>query len=159
MNDTPIDWLAHYAAVKARIAAGRPRPPAPPRRAPDPVPELPPRPALPPLPMATPRVILPKPSFSARALRKQRVAEAAARQTMTPEQLADLCDDILANHSISWATLVGHGQAASYIRPRLEVYRRLIDRGWSYSAIARACQRDHTSIMYYIEKWGQYDKA
>jgi chromosomal replication initiation ATPase DnaA len=44
--------------------------------------------------------------------------------------------------------------------PRAEVYKRLLDLGWSYSAIGKACGRDHSTIMYYVRRWSdKHDKA
>lgn len=156
--DTDRDWIAHYAAVKARIAAGRPRPPAPPTPAPEPVPAIQ---ALPMIRLNAPKRQTPPkpraPRASTRQARKDRVAARAARYSLTREQIVDMCADITTRHGVTWKDVTGSGQAAHYIRPRLEIYRRLLDLGWSYSAIGRACNRDHTTIIYYIEKWGKTD--
>jgi chromosomal replication initiation ATPase DnaA len=146
------DWIAHYAAVKARIAAGRPRPPAPPAPAPEPVP------AIQALPMVRLKAPQPKPRApraSVRQARKDRAAARAARYSMTQEQIKTMCADILAAHEATWLTVTGRSTSAALIRPRLEIYRRLLALGWSYSAIGRACNRDHTTIIYYVEKWGK----
>jgi chromosomal replication initiation ATPase DnaA len=152
---TDRDWIAHYAAVKARIAAGRPRPPAPPTPAPEPVP------AIQALPMARARAPQAKPHAprpSVRQARKDRVAAHAARYSMTQEQIETMCADILAAHEATWLTVTGRSTSGALIRPRLEIYRRLLALGWSYSAIGRACNRDHTTIIYYVEKWGKTDE-
>jgi len=149
------DWIAHYAAVKARIAVGRPRPLAPPAPAPEPVPAiqaLPTARARP--PQAKPRA----PRASVRQARKDRVAPHAARYSLTQEQIETLCADILAAHGATWLTVTGRSTSGALIRPRLEIYRRLLALGWSYSAIGRACNRDHTTIIYYVEKWGKTDE-
>jgi chromosomal replication initiation ATPase DnaA len=153
--DTDRDWIAHYAAVKARIAVGRPRPPAPPTPAPEPVP------VIQALPMARARPTQAKPRApraSTRQARKDRVAARAARYSLTQEQIVDLCADITTRHGVTWQAVTGRSTSAALIRPRLEIYRRLLDLGWSYSAIGRACNRDHTTIIYYIEKWGKTDE-
>lgn len=180
MTDQPVDarreWAAHYAAVKARIAAGRmpvqtkppapvvivrpvinrPPPPKTPARAPgEPPPPIPwTRAELEALPRAKPR---PYQTREKRALRKlererQRDAHVAAVATLS-ERFADL----LERHGVTWRELTGASQAKTLIRPRLEVYRALFADGWSASAIGKACNRDHTSILYYIRKWGQHD--
>jgi chromosomal replication initiation ATPase DnaA len=149
------DWIAHYAAVKARIAAGRPRPTAPPAPAPEPVP------AIQALPMVRLKAPQPKPRApraSARQARKDRAAARAARYSLTQEQIKTMCADILTAHDVTWLTVTGRSTSAALIRPRLEIYRRLLALGWSYSAIGRACNRDHTTIIYYVEKWGKTDE-
>jgi chromosomal replication initiation ATPase DnaA len=76
---------------------------------------------------------------------------------MTQEQIETMCADILTAHGATWLTVTGRSTSGALIRPRLEIYRRLLALGWSYSAIGRACNRDHTSIIYYVEKWGKTD--
>jgi hypothetical protein len=150
------DWIAHYAAVKARIAAGRPRPTAPPA----PAPASEPVPAIQALPTARARLPQAKsqaPRASTRQARKDRVAAHAARYSLTQEQIETMCADILAAHDATWLTVTGRSTSAALIWPRLEIYRRLLALGWSYSAIGRACNRDHTTIIYYVEKWGKTD--
>ena len=172
MTDARHAWAAHYAAVKARIAAGRPRLQAPapaPAPVPNPAPALPEPPALKlykteshavwlaPKELAVLATLKAKKRISVKQKKAMTARERRERQTMSQQELENLCADILTAHSISWMALVGRGQAAAYLRPRLEVYRRLLNLGWSYSAIGRACQRDHSSIMYYIQKWGITD--
>jgi hypothetical protein len=149
------DWIAHYAAVKARIAVGRPRPPAaPPAPAPEPVPAIQ---ALPTARARPPQAKSQAPRASNRQARKDRVAAHAARYSLTQEQIETMCADILTAHDVTWLTVTGRSTSAALIRPRLEIYRRLLALGWSYSAIGRACNRDHTTIIYYIGKWGKTD--
>ena len=149
------DWIAHYAAVKARIAVGRPRPPAPPTPAPEPVPVIQ---ALPTARARPPQAKPQAPRPSGRQARKDRVAAHAARYSLTQEQIEILCADILTAHEATWLTVTGRSTSGALIRPRLEIYRRLLALGWSYSAIGRACNRDHTTIIYYVEKWGKTDE-
>ena len=81
-----------------------------------------------------------------------------SRYRLTQEQLAELCADITAAHKTTWLVLVGRSPGAAHLRPRLEVYRRLLALGWSYTAIGKACGRDHSTIMYYIRRWGTTDE-
>ena len=177
MTDARHAWAAHYAAVKARIATGqRPGAAAPP--APPPAPPAPPAPA--PAPPEDPPVLyktdtawikltraehaaLPHvkeraAKLSDKAARRARMDERMSRYRLTQEQLAELCADITAAHRTTWLVLVGRSPAAVHLRPRLEVYRRLLAMGWSYTAIGKACGRDHSTIMYYIRRWGTTDE-
>ena len=169
-------WADHYAAVRARIAQGRApahvKPPKPvaivrlvidrapppktPARAPrEPPPPLPlPTETLAALPRAKPRVHLSKDKRELRKLEAQQQKEAHATAVAAlPERFAELLD----RHQVTWKAIRGASQSVSYIRPRLEIYRALLADGWSYSAIARACNRDHSSIIHYIQKWGTHD--
>jgi hypothetical protein len=65
---------------------------------------------------------------------------------MTQEQIETMCADILTAHGATWLTVTGRSTSGA-----------LLALGWSYSAIGRACNRDHTSIIYYVEKWGKTD--
>ena len=176
MTDADRDWFAHYAAVKARIATGQ-RPGA----ATPPAPSAPP--ATPPAPPATPedppvlyrtdtawirltraeRAALPHvkeraAKLAGKAARRARMDARMASYRLTQEQLAELCADITAAHKTTWLVLVGRSPAAVHLRPRLEVYRRLLALGWTYSAIGKACGRDHSTVMYYIRRWGTTDE-
>ena len=176
MTDARHAWAAHYAAVKARIATGQ-RPGA----APAPAPPAPPAPpAAPPAPPEDPPVLyktdtawirltraehaaLPHvqaraAKLSEKAARRARMDARMASYRLTQEQLAELCADITAAHKTTWLVLVGRSPAAAHLRPRLEVYRRLLALGWSYTAIGKACGRDHSTVMYYIRRWGTTDE-
>jgi hypothetical protein len=180
MTDARHAWAAHYAAVKARIATGQ-RPGAAPAPAPAPAPPAdPPAPAPAPAPPADPPVLyktdtawvrltraehaaLPHvqtraAKLSDKAARRARMDERMSRYRLTQEQLAELCADITTRHKTTWPVLVGRSPGAAHLRPRLEVYRRLLALGWSYSAIGKACGRDHSTIMYYIRRWGTTDE-
>jgi hypothetical protein len=160
--------------VKARIATGQrpgaapaPAPPAPPAPPPADPPEDPPvlyktdtawvrltraeHAALPHVQARAARL-------SDKAARQAATAERMASYRLTQEQLAELCADITAAHKTTWLVLVGRSPGAAHLRPRLEVYRRLLALGWSYSAIGKACGRDHSTIMYYIRRWGTTDE-
>jgi len=180
MTDQPADarraWADHYAAVRERIAQGRAparaKPPAPvvivrtvvdrpqPPRTPARAPGKPPPPA--PLTQAERDalpVAKPRPRVS-RAKRAQHRLEQAQRKLDHAASVATLPDrfaDVLARYEVTWRALTGSSQSVTYIRPRLEIYRALVADGWSYSAIGRACNRDHSSIMHYIKKWGRSD--
>tara|TARA_R110002126_G_scaffold8006_2_gene38504 strand:- start:1422 stop:1982 length:561 start_codon:yes stop_codon:yes gene_type:complete len=184
MSDARHAWAAHYAAVKARIATGQrsgaapapaPAPPAPPAP-----PAAPAPPADPPAPPADPPVLyktdtawikltraehaaLPHvkaraAKLSDKAARRARMDARMASYRLTQEQLAELCADITSAHKTTWLVLVGRSPGAVHLRPRLEVYRRLLALGWSYTAIGKACGRDHSTIMYYIRRWGTTDE-
>jgi hypothetical protein len=84
--------------------------------------------------------------------------ERMSRYRLTQEQLAELCADITTRHKTTWLVLVGRSPGAAHLRPRLEVYRRLLALGWSYTAIGKACGRDHSTVMYYIRRWGTTDE-
>jgi chromosomal replication initiation ATPase DnaA len=112
-----------------------------------------PKPTLPPPPPKSQA-----PRASVRQARKDRVAAHAARYSLTQEQIETMCADILTAHGATWLTVTGRSTSGALIRPRLEIYRRLLALGWSYSAIGRACNRDHTTIIYYVEKWGKTDE-
>jgi hypothetical protein len=84
--------------------------------------------------------------------------ERMSRYRLTAQELEELCADITAAHKTTWLVLVGRSPAAVHMRARLEVYRRLLALGWSYSAIGKACGRDHSTIMYYIRRWGTTDE-
>ena len=179
MSDARHQWAAHYAAVKARIATGQ-RPGAAAPAAPPAAPPAPPAPApAPPAPPADPPVLyktdtawikltraehaaLPHvkaraAKLSDKAARRARMDERMSRYRLTQEQLAELCADITAAHKTTWLVLVGRSPGAVHLRPRLEVYRRLLALGWSYTAIGKACGRDHSTIMYYIRRWRTTD--
>ena len=180
MSDARHAWAAHYAAVKARIATGRPRPgatpPAPPADPPAPAPPAPAPPAPPADPpvlyktdtawirltraehAALPHVKERAARLSDKAARRARMDARMASYRLTQEQLAELCADITAAHKTTWLVLVGRSPAAVHLRPRLEVYRRLLALGWSYTAIGKACGRDHSTVMYYIRRWGTTDE-
>ena len=176
MSDARHAWAAHYAAVKARIATGQrpgaPAPPAPPAPPADP-PAPPAPPADPPVLYKTdtawirltraehaalPHVQARAAKLSDKAARRARMDARMAGYRLTQEQLAELCADITAAHKTTWLVLVGRSPAAVHLRPRLEVYRRLLALGWTYSAIGKACGRDHSTIMYYIRRWGATDE-
>ena len=179
MSDARHAWAAHYAAVKARIATGRPRPGATPP-APPAAPADPPAPPAAPAPPADPPVLyktdtawikltraehaaLPHvqaraAKLAGKAARRARMDARMASYRLTQEQLAELCADITAAHKTTWLVLVGRSPAAVHLRPRLEVYRRLLALGWSYTAIGKACGRDHSTVMYYIRRWGTTDE-
>ena len=171
MSDARHAWAAHYAAVKARIATGqRPGAAAPP------APPAPPAPAPPEDPpvlyktdtawikltraehAALPHVKARAARLSDKAARRARMDERMSRYRLTQEQLAELCADITAAHKTTWLVLVGRSPGAVHLRPRLEVYRRLLALGWSYTAIGKACGRDHSTIMYYIRRWRTTDE-
>jgi hypothetical protein len=177
MTDARHAWAAHYAAVKARIATGQ-RPGAA-ASAPPPPPPPPPPPAPPATPedppvlyktdtawikltraehAALPHVKERAAKLASKAARQAATAERMARYRLTQEQLAELCADITAAHKTTWLVLVGRSPAAAHLRPRLEVYRRLLALGWTYSAIGKACGRDHSTVMYYIRRWGTTDE-
>ena len=179
MTDARHAWAAHYAAVKARIATGqRPgaaAPPAPPAPAPPAPPADPPAPAPADPPVlyktdtawikltraehaALPHVKARAARLSEKAARRARMDARMASYRLTQEQLAELCADITAAHKTTWLVLVGRSPGAVHLRPRLEVYRRLLALGWSYTAIGKACGRDHSTIMYYIRRWGTTDE-
>lgn len=181
MTDARHAWAAHYAAVKARIATGQrpgaatlPAPPAPPAPAPAPAPPAdPPAPADPPVLYKTdtawikltraehaalPHVQARAAKLSEKAARRARMDARMASYRLTQEQLAELCADITTRHKTTWLVLVGRSPAAVHLRPRLEVYRRLLAMGWSYTAIGKACGRDHSTVMYYIRRWGMTDE-
>lgn len=170
MSDARHQWAAHYAAVKARIATGqRPGAAAPP------APPAPPAPAPPEDPpvlyktdtawikltraehAALPHVKARAARLSDKAARRARMDARMASYRLTQEQLAELCADITAAHKTTWLVLVGRSPGAVHLRPRLEVYRRLLALGWSYTAIGKACGRDHSTIMYYIRRWRTTD--
>jgi len=167
MTDARHAWAAHYAAVKARIATGqRPGAAAPAAPPADP-------PADPPALYKTdtawvkltraehaalPHVKERAARLPDKAARQAATAERMARYQLTQEQLAELCADITAAHKTTWLVLVGRSPAAAHLRPRLEVYRRLLALGWTYSAIGKACGRDHSTVMYYIRRWGTTDE-
>jgi hypothetical protein len=175
MTDARHAWAAHYAAVKARIATGQrpgaaPAPPAPPA---DPPAPAPPPPEDPPVLYKTdtawikltraehaalPHVQARAAKLSDKAARRARMDARMASYRLTQEQLAELCADITAAHKTTWLVLVGRSPAAVHLRPRLEIYRRLLALGWSYTAIGKACGRDHSTIMYYIRRWGTTDE-
>lgn len=177
MSDARHAWAAHYAAVKARIATGqRPgaAPPAdPPAPAPPAAPPAPPAPPADPPALyktdtawikltraehaALPHVKARAAKLSDKAARRARMDARMASYRLTQEQLAELCADITAAHKTTWLVLVGRSPAAVHLRPRLEVYRRLLALGWSYTAIGKACGRDHSTVMYYIRRWGTTD--
>ena len=165
------DWIAHYAAVKARIAVGRPRPGAtPPAPVPAPAPAPPPAPTLELYKTNTAWVRLTRaehaalPHVQARraklAAKAARAAEHRARYDLTAEALENLCADIIARHKTTWLAVTGRSTSKALMLPRAEVYKRLLGLGWSYSAIGKACGRDHSTIMYYVRRWSdKHDKA
>jgi hypothetical protein len=171
MTDADRDWFAHYAAVKARIATGL-RPGAAASPAPPPAPPADP-PEDPPVLYKTdtawikltraehaalPHVQTRAAKLSDKAARRARTDARMASYRLTQEQLAELCADITTAHKTTWLVLVGRSPAAVHLRPRLEVYRRLLALGWSYTAIGKACGRDHSTVMYYIRRWGTTDE-
>lgn len=181
----PGGWIAHYAAVRARIAAAatRPAPAAVAEPAPAPTAVAEPEPA--PEPPAPPVLLLPEPDAvsvisleqilekvkakrmpgltpKARRLR-ERHATRAVKMALHPHirrspELRAAIAAILEAHCVSWPEVVGNSRSPVYLRPRLEVYRLLTAAGWSRSEIARAVNRDHTTVIYYLEKWGQHDQ-
>jgi len=176
MTDARHAWAAHYAAVKARIATGL-RPGA---AAPAPAPAPPPPPPPPPAPPEDPPVLyrtdtawirltraeraaLPHvkeraAKLAGKAARQAATAERMARYRLTAQELEDLCIDIAVRHKTTWLAITGRSTSDTLLRPRLEVYRRLLALGWSYTAIGKACGRDHSTVMYYIRRWGTTDE-
>ena len=176
-------WIAHYAAVKARIAAraaaaAPPPPPAPALALPAPEPELVPEPALEPALEPAPEPAPPvwpyapatffearrkNPRKSTRAKSERLRYEHAARignvrlpvEIRRRPDLRERVEEIMATHSVTWGEIVGTSRSKVYIPSRLAVYQLLVADGWSRCAIGRACRRDHTSILYYITKWGR----
>jgi hypothetical protein len=165
-------WADHYAAVRARIAQGRapanakppapvvlvrpvvdrPQPPRTPARALGPpalAPLTPAEIAALPVAKARPRLMKDRRLLLKLARAQQRQAHAASVAAL-PERFAALA----AQHGTTWTAIIGQSHSVDLIRPRFEVYQALLCDGWSYSAIARACNRDHSTIMYYIKKKG-----
>ena len=95
--------------------------------------------------------------LSEKAARRARMDERMARYRLTAQELEDLCIDIAVRHKTTWLAITGRSTSDTLLRPRLEVYRRLLALGWSYTAIGKACGRDHSTIMYYIRRWGTTD--
>jgi hypothetical protein len=174
MSDARHAWAAHYAAVKARIATGQRPGAAAPAAPAAPAPPAPPAPPEDPPVLyktdtawirltraehaALPHVQARAAKLSDKAARRARMDERMSRYRLTQEQLAELCADITTRHKTTWLVLVGRSPAAVHLRPRLEVYRRLLALGWSYTAIGKACGRDHSTVMYYIRRWGTTDE-
>ena len=186
-SDVRRMWADHYARVRERIekAAQAARPPAtrpatvvravvdrtpavrlpicaagdpaPPKRAP----AAPQAPRMTPEERAALQLLAPTLKPRRTTARRQRQAalanERRARENLTAADMEARMLDILTAHDVTWGEVIGHSHAHSYIRPRLEIYRRLMREGWSYSAVGRACKRNHATIVHYIKQWGLKD--
>ena len=69
-----------------------------------------------------------------------------SRYRLTQEQLAELCADITAAHKTTWLVLVGRSPGAAHLRPRLEVYRRLLAWRRNHPALRSGTIRPWRSI-------------
>lgn len=65
------------------------------------------------------------------------------------QQLVDLAAEIFGVHP---RDLMGKYRFGFITRPRFALYKALHLRGWSYSAIGRFMDRDHSTIIYGVER-------
>lgn len=147
----PIDYAAHYKAVKARIAqaarVAAPFAPKPVLPSPQAVPEAPTAPAAPaPLRLAPPPPVLARPCANP-------VGKDAPRPRKRPRAVIE---PVLRAHEVTWAEIVSPSRQRHLIAPRLAVYAALHDAGYSLNQIGKFCRRDHTTVMHYLKKWCAY---
>lgn len=70
-----------------------------------------------------------------------------ARKTIAP---------ILLRRGLVWADIIRDDRHKEFVLARREIYHALRELGWSYPLIAKLCKRDHTSVLYAIQKWAQH---
>lgn len=150
--DTVENLLAHYSAVRARLRGPVATPTvAIPKREPPPPAAEPPRVT----PLKDERIAgVPVLPFNRVAAEEAAIAKARRRLEGAPlsnrQKLMVL--PVLEDHDVMWADVVRVSRLAKLVNARRDVYRELFEMGMSFSQIGRVCQRDHTTIMYHLEK-------
>jgi len=132
---TADELLAHYKRVLARTRDQPPPPRVTVRRAAPPtapvapvrVPTAPAAPATEPLPYV--------PNLR------------AARAIVGP---------VLKRLDMTWEEIVRDNRQRHYVLARREVYHALRQAGWSYPSIGQLCHRDHSTILYAVQKWAEH---
>lgn len=119
-----MDLIAHYAAVKSRIASARPIKDK--ENAAD-------------QNQATTKT---KISAAERALQVQRMLP-----SLTPELRQSIIWILLA-HDVAWEQVTGHGRIQKYVMCRRSIVWLLHCQGWSTPRIGRLMNRDHSTIVY-----------
>lgn len=159
---TPQDLVAHYRAVKARLAA---------RQAPRPAPVSQ---ALPPLVQAPQAPAQALGAKRKRAPRKSRAKPRAplpavvlvrangdpppppAEPSRPHARVRKIVEPILRARETPWDDVVSPSRRHELIATRIVVYVALHNAGFSMKQIGRFCERDHTTILHYLRKWAGY---
>jgi hypothetical protein len=63
---------------------------------------------------------------------------------------------ILLRRNLVWADIIRDNRHKEFVLARREIYYALRELGWSYPAIGDFCQRDHTSVLYAVQKWAEH---
>jgi len=149
------DLAAHYKAVRARLTAGRAPTPAQ-APAPQPVKARPAPTARMSVPadvakaLKLPAVVLAKPGANRPEDEPDGPPLAKVRRIVVP---------VLKAHGVTWDQIIDRRRPRNLIPARLAVYAALHNAGYSLASIGRFCKRDHTTVLYYLCKWGGYKRA
>jgi hypothetical protein len=68
---------------------------------------------------------------------------------MTPQALV-IIGEVAASSLVAPAKLVGRCRSARVVHARIEVAKRLRDRGYSTPRIGQVLKKDHTTIVFYL---------
>ncbi len=151
----PVDLVAHYRAVKVRLAARATISPdtttpadKSARAKPPPLAIKAPATGA----MRMPMVVLVHPTANA--------LNPAVKPPERPHiRVRAVVEPILKRHETPWADLIGPSRKRHLMAPRLAVYAALHNAGFSLKQIGRFCRRDHTTILHYLFRYAGYQKS
>jgi chromosomal replication initiation ATPase DnaA len=63
---------------------------------------------------------------------------------------------VLKRLDMTWEEIIRDDRHRPYVLARREVYYALRQAGWSYPSIGQLCERDHSSILYAVQKWTEH---
>jgi len=154
LDDTsiPVDLVAHYRAVKARIAARQTTVQAP-AQIPVQPPVQTPRKRAPRKSRAKPRAPLP----SVVLMRANGDPPPPPAEPSRPHaRVRKIVEPILRARETPWDDVISPSRRHELIATRIVVYVALHNAGFSMKQIGRFCERDHTTILHYLRKWAGY---
>lgn len=79
---------------------------------------------------------------------------------MTPGRATDsTIERICLAHGYSVKDVLSDNRARRFVKARCEVARFLRSKGWSYPVVGKKMGRDHTTIMYNVHRFVDFDKC
>lgn len=81
-----------------------------------------------------------------------RELDATFQPASTSCLVAEVVAQVAHKHGLAPKDILSASRTAPIVRARHECWRRLRERGWSYPAIARAFDRDHTTVLAGVRK-------
>jgi chromosomal replication initiation ATPase DnaA len=123
-----MDLLAHYAAVKKRIASQgtAPKQPEPPQE--------------------------PAPKIKKAPTPEERLLQVQRRLPELTPELRIAITNILLAYDVAWEQVTGHGRIEKYVTCRRSIVWLLHCQGWSTPRIGRLMNRDHSTIVYALQQ-------